>query len=372
VTNWLETLARLGLGEVATRIATNVVSLVIIIAVVLLLRTVYQSAVLGRTAEREAGAESVPTPMISIESVPAPISADMEGIARGNSLHTIIPTRPRLDVITYTVETGDTVFGIAEKFNLNPKTILWGNPYTLRDDPHRLSAGMELNILPVDGVYYEWHDNDTLTGVATFFSVEPEVIVNFPGNHFDPDTIGDYANPNIETGTWLVIPGGSRLFTSWSAPIGVTRSNPAVARVMGAGACSPVTGGAIGYGAFIWPTARHSLSGYDYSPDANHHGIDIIAYLGEAVWAADAGVIVYAGWNDYGYGNLILIDHGNGFQTLYAHLDAYNVVCGQSVGQGEVIGSMGTTGNSSGPHLHFEIMSSQYGKVNPWNFLPPP
>lgn len=370
--HWTGILARLGLGETATRLATSIGTLLVVAAIVLLLRSFYEEAVLGRAANEQAAAEAAAPAPIALEALPVSLSADPQGIARDANLHTNIPNRPRLEVITYTVQPGDTVFGIAEKFNLNPKTILWGNPYTLRDDPHRLTVGMELNILPVDGVYYEWQGTENLNTVAAFFNVEPEVIVNFPGNHLDPDTIGDYNNPNIEPGTWLVVPGGSRLFTSWSAPIGVTRSNPAVARVMGEGACGPVSGGAIGYGTFIWPTRAHYLSGYDYSPDTNHYGIDIHGTLNEAVYASDAGVIVYAGWNDYGYGNLILIDHGNGWQTLYAHLNGINVVCGQSVGQGEVIGALGSTGNSSGPHLHFEIMSSQYGKVNPWNFLPPP
>ncbi|MEZ0395693.1 MAG: M23 family metallopeptidase [Anaerolineales bacterium] len=371
LTQWIENLTRLGLGEMLTRLGASVGTLVLVVAIVLLLRSFYDEAALGR--EAVAAAESaVEVPPVSLEAVPVLRPAEPAGIARSAELHTNIPTRPRLEVITYTVQPGDTVFGIAEQFNLNPKTILWGNPYTLRDDPHRLTVGMELNILPVDGVYYEWQGTESLNTVAAFFNVDPEVIVNFPGNHLDPEAIGDYDRPNIEPGTWLVVPGGSRLFTSWSAPIGVTRSNPAVARVMGAGACGPVSGGAVGYGTFIWPTRAHYLSGYDYSPDTNHYGIDIHGTLNEAVYAADAGVIVYAGWNDYGYGNLVLIDHGNGWQTLYAHLNGINVVCGQSVGQGEVIGSLGSTGNSSGPHLHFEIMSSQYGKVNPWNFLPPP
>jgi murein DD-endopeptidase MepM/ murein hydrolase activator NlpD len=90
----------------------------------------------------------------------------------------------------------------------------------------------------------------------------------------------------------------------------------------------------------------------------------------------DAGVIVYAGWNDWGYGNLIIVDHGDtatgSWQSLYAHLDAVLVSCGQSVGQGELIGLLGSTGNSSGPHLHLELMNLEYGKVNPLNFLPPP
>jgi len=80
-------------------------------------------------------------------------------------------------------------------------------------------------------------------------------------------------------------------------------------------------------------------------------------------------VIVYAGWSDYGYGNMVFIDHGNGWQTLYAHLSVLNVSCGQGVGQGATIGAMGSTGNSSGPHLHFEMRSDKYGRVNPLDFL---
>ena len=81
-------------------------------------------------------------------------------------------------------------------------------------------------------------------------------------------------------------------------------------------------------------------------------------------------MVVYAGWNDWGYGNVVVIDHDGGWQTLYAHLSSFNVGCGQSVYQGDVIGAFGSTGNSSGPHLHFEMLNESYGKVNPWNFLP--
>jgi murein DD-endopeptidase MepM/ murein hydrolase activator NlpD len=83
----------------------------------------------------------------------------------------------------------------------------------------------------------------------------------------------------------------------------------------------------------------------------------------------DSGVVVYAGWSDSGYGNLLVIDHGNGWQSAYAHLVTIAVNCGQSVSQGEVVAGLGNTGNSSGAHLHFELYSSIYGKVNPWNYL---
>jgi len=274
-------------------------------------------------------------------------------------------------VTKYTVVEGDTVFGIAEKFGLKPETILWGNYYILLDDPHALQPGQELNILPVDGTYHEWQEGEGLNGIATYYGVKPEDIINYPANNLDPATIGDLAHPNIAPGTWLVIPGGHREFISWSAPLGVTRENPASARVLGPGACDPISGGAVGFGAFIWPANKHYLSGFDYTPNANHWGIDIAGNEGEAVYATDAGVVVYAGWNNYGYGNMIMIDHGNNFQSLYGHLSAINVGCGQSVGQGDVIGAIGSTGHSSGAHLHFEIRAIS-SFVNPWDVLPPP
>jgi murein DD-endopeptidase MepM/ murein hydrolase activator NlpD len=166
-----------------------------------------------------------------------------------------------------------------------------------------------------------------------------------------------------------VVPGGHREFISWSAPLGVTRENPASARVLGPGACDPISGGAVGFGAFIWPANNHHLSGFDYAPNANHWGIDIAGNDGEGVYATDAGVVVYAGWNNYGYGNMIMVDHGNNFQSLYAHLSGISVGCGQSVGQGDLIGAIGNTGRSSGSHLHFEIRSLS-SWLNPWDVLP--
>ncbi|HQK42015.1 MAG TPA: M23 family metallopeptidase [Anaerolineaceae bacterium] len=97
--------------------------------------------------------------------------------------------------------------------------------------------------------------------------------------------------------------------------------------------------------------------------------MDIHGEIGEPVFASDNGVVVYAGWNDWGYGEMIVIDHGQGWQTLYAHLSTVDVTCGQEVYQGDTIGTVGTTGNSSGPHLHFELRSDDYGRVNPWDFL---
>jgi murein DD-endopeptidase MepM/ murein hydrolase activator NlpD len=139
--------------------------------------------------------------------------------------------------------------------------------------------------------------------------------------------------------------------------------------VLGDGACDTPVDGAVGNGTFIWPANSHFLSGFDYDPGANHMGVDIDGEEGDPVYAADNGVIVYAGWNNWGYGYMVVINHGNSWQTLYAHLNAYYVSCGQSVAQGATIGAVGSTGNASGSHLHFEMMLGG-GKVNPWDYLP--
>ena len=364
------TLISLGLGESMLRVGTTLLSIILLGVVIWLLRLFYAQT--PRAGDTVNALQTGPTaPVAKIGDVLSPSAISFSGIPRLAQVHTTIPSRPRQEVIKYTVVEGDTIFGIAEKFGLKPETILWGNYYILLDDPHALQPGQELNILPVDGTYHQWQEGEGLNGIATYYGVKPEDIINYPANKLDPATIGDLAHPNIAVGTWLVIPGGHREFISWSAPLGVTRQNPASARVLGPGACDAISGGAVGYGTFIWPANKHYLSGFDYTPNANHWGIDIAGNEGEAVYATDAGVIVYAGWNNYGYGNMIMIDHGNNFQSLYGHLSAINVSCGQSVGQGDVIGAIGTTGHSSGPHLHFEIRAIS-SFVNPWDVLPPP
>ncbi|MCS6908596.1 MAG: M23 family metallopeptidase [Anaerolineales bacterium] len=365
-------IAELGLDETFVRWISHLLLFLAVLFLAWVMPTFYTlEFFLSGLAEKENLAVVTPTPVFRSEVLRMPTSTPVNpSITRQAQLFTSLPSRPRFEVIKYVVKPGDTLFGIAEKFRLRPETILWANQYTLGDNPHNLRPGQELNILPVDGTYYRWSAGDGLNRVAAFFGVKPEDIINFPGNGLDPNTIGDYANPNIEPGTWLVIPGGRREFVSWSAPE-IPRNRPEVAQVLGPGACKGEIGGAVGVGVFIWPTNRHFLSGFDYSPSTNHFGIDIDGETGDAVYAADSGVVVYAGWNNWGYGNVIVINHGNGWQTLYAHLSAINVTCGQSVYQGSIIGAVGSTGNSTGSHLHFEMMYNGT-KVNPWDFLPPP
>lgn len=289
------------------------------------------------------------------------------GVQRLASLHTELPDRASFAVTQYTVEKGDTIFDIADKFGLKPSSILWGNLMRLGDNPSMIYPGQELNILPVDGVYYEWHEGDGLNGVAKALSVTPDVIVDYPGNNLNPETLGNWSRPNIQPGTWIIVPGGYRNFITWSAPT-ISRFNPGVARLFGPGACAKPTDGAVGTGTFVHPTVSHWISGYDYAPEANHPAVDFAGSIGNAIYASDNGVVVYAGWNDYGFGEVIVIDHGNGYQTLYAHLSQINVTCGQSVYQSNLIGLLGSTGRSTGPHLHYEI-SYNGAKLSPYDFL---
>lgn len=367
----VDTFVGIGLGESLLRAGTTVLSLTLLVVVIWLLRIFYTHG--AEPVEASASSlETAPTIPVQTGENAQPVSLEsFGGIPRLAQVHTIIPSRPRQEIEKYTVVEGDTIFGIAEKFGLKPQTVLWGNYYLLQDNPHALQPGQELNILPVDGTYHEWQQGEGLNGISSYYGVAPEVIINYPANNLDPATIGDFATPNIEPGTWLIVPGGQREFISWSAPLGVTRENPASARVLGPGACDPISGGAVGYGAFVWPSNNHYLSGFDYAPNANHWGLDLAGNEGEGVYATDAGVVVYAGFNNYGYGNMIMVDHGNDFQSLYAHLSGISVGCGQSVGQGDLIGAIGNTGRSSGSHLHFEIRAIS-SFVNPWDVLPPP
>ncbi|MCC6301133.1 MAG: peptidoglycan DD-metalloendopeptidase family protein [Anaerolineales bacterium] len=364
----IDMLIGIGLGESFLRVGTLVLSIALIGAAVGVARSF-----LARESVEAAVNAAQAEPTVMVEGI-EPSAAQFDsygGVPRLAQLHTTIPSRPRQEVIKYTVVEGDTIFGIAQNFGLEPQTVLWSNYYSLLDNPHALQPGQALNILPVNGTYHEWQDGEGLNGIAKYYGVTPEDIINYPSNHLDLATIGDFAHPNIKPGTWLIVPNGHRDFISWSAPLGVTRENPASARVLGPGACEPVTGGAVGFGTFVWPSSAHRLSGFDYAPGTNHWGIDIAGNEGEGAYATDAGVVVYAGWNNYGYGNMIMVDHGNNFQSLYAHLSGISVACGQSVGQGDLIGIIGSTGRSSGSHLHFEIRAIS-SWVNPWDVLPPP
>ncbi len=369
-----EQLAQAELMEPAIKTGSFVLFLVLVFIVVWIMRSFYLDTDLTQSSKNAQAVLAAPlptaTPMSEISGLTplfVPSSTRIHGIHRLTNLHTNIPTRSRVDVITYKVELGDSVFGIAEKYGIKPETILWANTGTLQDNPHRLQADQDLNIMPVDGTYHKWSAGEDIAKVAQYYGVEALDIIEWPGNQFDLFDI-DLDNLVIEPGTMLIVPHGKREMIDYGPPR-IPRDNPAVARTYGPGHCGTITAGVVGDGVFMWPTTEHWLSGYDYNPNANHAAIDIAGDTGNPIWSVDDGVVVYAGWSYNGYGNLVVIDHGNGWQSLYGHMDSIFVSCGTSLFQGATIGTLGNTGNSSGSHLHFELM---YGtvKVNPWNFLP--
>ncbi|HVN55124.1 MAG TPA: peptidoglycan DD-metalloendopeptidase family protein [Anaerolineaceae bacterium] len=283
------------------------------------------------------------------------------GLKREINVHTSIPDRPREDVQVYTVAAGDSLFAIAKDYNIKPETILWANYDVLRDNPDTLSIGMRLQIPPTNGILYRWKEGDRLEEIAAKFKASVAEILGWPGNRLD------MANPVIPKDTLVMIPNGSREFVTWFVPT-IPRGKAGVNKnIAGPGSCDTGQGGLIGSGNFRWPTnGSHVLSGNDYW--SGHLGIDIAADLGTPILASDSGVIVYAGAISGGYGNMVMIDHGNGWQTLYAHLSRIAAYCGGSVAQGNVIGYAGSTGNSTGPHLHFEVRYMG-GFVNPWSVV---
>lgn len=281
-------------------------------------------------------------------------------LVRAVDADTVLPEGTRHFAIKYTVEEGDTIFGIAGKFGLEAESILYANYDLLNDDPTFLSPGWRLTIPPTDGVYYKWKEGDTLEKVAEKYYVDVNDIIRWPSNHLDVTT------PSTEGLEYVMIPNGYRAIQSWIVPLPYTSGSGATRVIAGPGGCASTNYALIGSGGFIYPTASTGLSGFDFS--SYHLGVDLSARTGDPVYAADSGTVVYAGWNDSGYGNLIVIDHGNGYETLYAHLSQVYVSCGSGVYQGGVIGAAGNTGRSYGSHLHFEVRLNG-GFVNPWSVM---
>lgn len=292
-------------------------------------------------------------PIVSVEG-----SGVFQSILRKLQLKTNIPERERTEPALYRVSRGDTMYNIAETYKVESETILYVNSQ-LEDNPHSLRPGMELTIPPADGMYYTWKDGDTFESVAEKLYTDPQGIIDFTGNNID------LTNPSVEVGTTIFVPGASRELRNWAADL-QTATRGANTGTGGANAANVCGGGPVASG-FGWPADSHSLSGNAYGP--GHLGIDIDAPEGSNVYAAGTGVVTMAqgGWN-YGYGNVVQIDHGNGYVTIYAHLSSIFVTQCQTVGQGAVVGLSGNTGNSFGAHLHFEIRIGG-SNINPYDIV---
>jgi len=284
--------------------------------------------------------EEAQQPAITKPTVP-PLSASFVSLTKFPVPRTIIPERPRESIIIYKVEPGDTLYGIAQKFGISGETVIWANQK--EDTPDTLSIGQELIILPVSGVYHTVQKGDTVESVAAKYKVEPSAITQFALNNLKPPY-------TLVAGQKIIVPGGQK---------------PYIPRRVVAYQGPVPEGAARGTGIFGWPASGMISQKYW----GGHRAIDIAASKGSPIYAADSGYVVMAGFSGSGYGNMVVIDHGNGFQTLYAHLDSIAVRLGQSVKKGQKIATMGTSGRTTGPHLHFEIIKGGVQR-NPIGILP--
>ena len=334
---------------------------VTILLVAVMILVLFRGAPFTLVSAHTESTESPAGEAAAIAELPAftPAPGD-EYLVRLANLNTTLPKDARSSAVKYTVQPGDSIFSISKEFNIKPETILWANYDLLNDDPTFLSPGWQLIIPPTDGIYYKWQDGDTLDKIAGKYKASVADIVSWPSNYLD------VTDPVVDVGTYVMIPGGSREIRSWIVPVAFSPRSGANRVIAGPGGCQAPATGPVGSTGFIWPVGNHFLSGFDFT--SYHLGIDIAAATGTPVAASDSGTVVYAGWIDGGYGNLVEIDHNNGYATLYAHLSAIYVSCGQNVFQGQTIAAAGSTGRSTGSHLHFEVR--YFGQfINPWQVL---
>jgi len=313
------------------------------LAVILSLVVILSSGGLGIEGLRRAEAFQlgvVPREQVTFVSWGTGGQEDPDFLTRGAAPITIIPERGRQGVFVYVVQSGDNVSKIAHSFGVRPETILWSNP-ELETWPDYIVVGQELFVLPLDGAYHEVKAGDTLDSLAKRYSVDPIAIIECEYN--------DLSEPyELHVGQRLVIPGGTR---------------PIVPRYVRATAPPPANAPQ-GSGSFMWPASGYLTQSYWLG----HQAIDIGAPTGTPIYAADAGYVSATGWMG-GYGNYVIVNHGNGFETLYAHLSEIRAIAGQGVERGQLIGLVGSTGRSTGPHLHLEIRQGGV-KRNPLGFLP--
>ena len=278
-------------------------------------------------------AESYQTSRASAGTVPIVLGVTTEAT-------TEISQKPRGEIAVYIVQPGDTVSTIAEKFGVSENTIRWAN--NLQKD--KLKASQELKILPINGIAHKVQRGETVWSIAKKYSVGAQGIVDFPFNTFVNDE-----KFTVAVGQTLIVPDG---VMPKEQPVYLAQTTP------DAGTVTAI-------GQFAWPVQGRITQGYIWY----HKAIDIANKSAPPILAADSGKVIGAGspWG-WGYGNHVIIDHNNGYQTLYAHLSKIYVREGQSVKRGDSLGQMGATGRATGIHLHFEIIKNGV-KVNPLEYL---
>jgi murein DD-endopeptidase MepM/ murein hydrolase activator NlpD len=248
--------------------------------------------------------------------------------------------KPKSDQISvYVVRDGDTLSQIANMFNVSANTIRWAN-----DLSGEIQPGQQLVILPVTGVKHKVKSGGTVADLAEIYKADAREIALFNGIS---------VNTRLEAGMEILVPNGElhveekkKTTTSVARSGASSNANKSAPRTSGGIFTHPVPGA----------VRTQGIHGYN--------AVDFGAPIGTPIYAAAGGQVIISrtgGWNG-GYGNYVVIKHDNGSQTLYAHANTISVASGQWVAQGAQIATVGNTGRSTGPHLHFEVR----GATNPF------
>jgi murein DD-endopeptidase MepM/ murein hydrolase activator NlpD len=249
---------------------------------------------------------------------------------------------------TYTVQAGDTLGLIAGRFGLATATIYWANKSQL-PNPAAIRVGQKLLIPPMDGLLVQVGTKDTLASLAAKYDVTAQDIID----------VNNLPDASVVLGETVLIPGAS--------------GGPVPAPKAASGGTS--TKRTVAVGSWLWPVSGRSyISQYFWS---GHHAIDIAAPYGAPVVAAVGGTVIFAGWRSYtGGGNVIWVEENGKLYTTYNHLSKWFVKVGQRISAGQRIGSIGTSGEATGPHLHFEVwtgypwgLGTVVDAVNPCKYL---
>lgn len=299
------------------------------------------------------------------ETTPDPTATPEAGT--GGQLVSAEPAPPQQAFFQYTIQPGDTIASIAAAFGVSEDYILWNNPL-VGADPDYLLIGETLVIPSVNGIIYHVAYGDTLSDIATVYQIDVQSITGFVPNGINsPDGVNE--------GMVLLLPGA--VPPPPPLPIVVAavaeEAPPAVVEDTSTPPPSapppPVVVFSSGY---IWPFYGNITTYFGEPRGGSYHkGIDIDGFgaYGAPIVAAASGVVSVAAWSDWGLGYHVIIQHDDGSRTVYGHLSEIWVSAGQYVNQGEAVGALGSTGYSTGPHLHFEVWVGGVA-VDPLAYLP--
>lgn len=266
------------------------------------------------------------------------------------------PASPeRKQAFDYVVQNGDVIGAIASRYGLTVNTILWANNLTFRS---YIRPGDILKIPPGNGVMHTVKKGESLGKIARLYGVKSDDIAIENGLRKD--------GTNLSVGAKLFIPGGSKIDSVVVPPRVIDRNEGTIGKEIEKVAAPPPSVNAPAGSGYIWPTSDHRINQY-YG--LRHTGVDIAGKIGNPNYAAASGKVIKSqcGWNG-GYGCYIIVDHGGSITSLYAHNSKLLVEVGEFVKQGQVIGLLGSTGRSTGPHIHFEVRVG--GKrVNPLKYV---